>query len=97
MTTVDAHFCRLYQATAIYLEYPRGNLITEPLLNSEYFLATIATTMPEVRCRYSARTNGRWSCRGLRWLASTWFNVGGSHRRDIKNINKDSIYSRSLK
>jgi hypothetical protein len=36
--------------------------------------------LSEFCCRYSARTNERWSCRGPRWLVSAWFNVGGSHK-----------------
>jgi hypothetical protein len=97
VTKVDIHCCWLYQETAIYLECLRGNIITEPLLSSEYFLTTVATIVPEMRCHYSARTNGHWSCRGLRWLPSASFNVGGSHRCDIKNIKKGSLYSLSLK
>jgi hypothetical protein len=56
-----------------------GYLIIEPLRSSECFLATISIIVPEVRCRYSARTSECWSCRGQRWLASAWFNLGGSH------------------
>jgi hypothetical protein len=46
--------------------FPCEFLITEPLRSSECFLATIATVVLEVRCCYSGRTIGRWSCRGPR-------------------------------
>jgi hypothetical protein len=55
----------------------RGYLI-QSLRSSKCFLATIATIVLEVRCLYSAR----WSY----WLASAWFNVGGSHT-DKMNLN----------
>jgi hypothetical protein len=48
----------------------RGYLITKPLSSNECFLARIATIVQEVRCRYSAPTSGRWSCRGQRCLAN---------------------------
>jgi hypothetical protein len=36
----------------------RGHLITEPLRRSGCFLAAMTTSVSEIRCRYSARTNG---------------------------------------
>lgn len=66
-------------AILLVLNYFCWHLIIEPLHSSECFPATIVIIVLEVRCRYSAWTKGRWGCRGLRWLASTWLSVGGSH------------------
>jgi hypothetical protein len=62
-----------------------GNLITEPLHSSGRFLECDW----RLACRRSAslyvvangtQANGPWICRGPRWSASAWFNVGHSHR-----------------
>jgi hypothetical protein len=61
------------------------NLITEPLRSSGLFLDSDWQLVSRRSASLYAvtngsRTNGRWSCRGRRWSASSWFNVGGSQK-----------------
>jgi hypothetical protein len=77
--------------------YFHGNVFTEPLLSSRWFLDC---DWRLVCRRYvvanGARTNGRWSCRGPRWAAGAWFNVGGSHTRTYMCLRYVSTRLESL-
>jgi hypothetical protein len=47
------------------------------------FQLRLSIIMLEVRCHGSERSNGRWSCRGPRWLGSAWFNLVASTNRTV--------------
>jgi hypothetical protein len=63
--------------------YLHGNVFTELLLSSGWFLdcdwQLVCWRSASLHVANSVQTNGCWWCHGQCWLASAWFNVGGSN------------------